>query len=63
MAEAAAWPDLAFPVKGRDLIELGARQGPALGDLLEELERWWIDQDFQPDRGALLTRAGNLLER
>lgn len=63
LTEAAAWPDLAFPVKGRDLIELGARTGPALGDLLEELERWWIHQDFQPDRGALLTRAGNLLER
>ena len=57
LAEAAAWPDLQFPVKGRDLIDLGGQKGPAIGDLLEELERWWIAEDFLPDRGAILDRA------
>ncbi|WP_119168565.1 CCA tRNA nucleotidyltransferase [Algihabitans albus] len=61
LAEAAAWPDLTFPVKGRDLIALGVEKGPAIGDLLSALEAWWIDRDFRPNRAALLARAESLL--
>ena len=61
LVEAAAWPDLTFPVKGRDLIALGVDKGPPMGDLLSALEAWWIERDFRPDRAALLARAESLL--
>jgi poly(A) polymerase len=53
----AAWDGRAFPVKGRDLIALGADTGPGLGALLKDLEDWWIARDFAPDRDAVLAEA------
>jgi len=32
-----------FPLKGAHLIELGIEPGPAIGALLADVERWWID--------------------
>ncbi len=57
LAVVAAWDPRAFPLKGRDLLALGAAKGPALGALLDELEDWWIARDFAPDRAALLEEA------
>jgi len=62
LAEAAAWPAPAFPLKGRDLIEFGAEKGPELGRLLAELEAFWVAQDFASDRAALLLEARRRLE-
>jgi len=60
--ELAQQPDLAFPLRGRDLLALGARSGPELGQLLKELESWWIARDFEPDRAALLEEARHRLQ-
>ncbi len=57
LAVVQAWTPCAFPLKGRDLLELGAPKGPALGRVLRELEDWWIARDFRPDRTALLAEA------
>lgn len=48
------WDIPTFPVNGRDLMALGIEKGPALGEKLEALENWWIDQDFTPDKTACL---------
>lgn len=49
-----------FPLKGRDLIALGAEPGPGLGQLLKDIEETWIAGGFKLDRAALLdlARAG-----
>jgi poly(A) polymerase len=57
LAVARDWDGRDFPLKGRDLIALGAPKGPPLGRLLESLEGWWIARDFAPGRDALLTEA------
>jgi len=31
-------------------------QGPELGRRLAEIETWWINQDFTPDRNACLAQ-------
>ena len=68
--EVEAWTDLldtavdrmppVFPLKGRDLLDLGMPPGPAVGRVLAEIERWWIEKDFAPDRAACLARAREL---
>ncbi len=50
----AGAPPPPFPLAGRDLRARGIPAGPALGRLLRELEDWWIDRAFRPDRAACL---------
>jgi poly(A) polymerase len=51
------WRAPELPVKGRDLVRLGLKPGPEVGELIGALEAWWIDQDFAPDREACLEWA------
>ena len=32
----------------------GVRKGPEVGQLLREVEDWWVGRDFADDRGAAL---------
>ncbi len=63
LALADAWQRPAFPITGADLKAAGMRPGPQMGRLLEDLENWWIAEDF-PDAGlgdrlaALLAQGG-----
>ncbi len=50
------WPVPRFPLSGRDVLSAGAGSGPAVGDLLREVEAWWIARDFTPDEAALRAR-------
>lgn len=45
-----------FPLNGDDVLALGIGSGQLVGALLAEVERWWIDQDFKPDRAACLAQ-------
>lgn len=46
----------AFPLRGEDVIKLGRKPGPDIGRILEQIEEWWISEDFKPDRDACLER-------
>ncbi len=61
LAEARSWQPVEFPVKGKDLQALGVPAGPEMGVLLESLEDWWIEGDFQASRGACLAKVKELL--
>lgn len=56
-----SWQAPRFPLAGPDLTGRGLPPGPELGDLLRELEDWWIAADFAPDREACLARLDRLL--
>jgi poly(A) polymerase len=45
-----------FPVKGKDLLAAGVAAGPAMGEVLRQLEDWWVASDFAPSREELLKR-------
>ncbi len=45
-----------FPVTGSDLLALGLKKGPGLGETLRSLETFWIDSGFSLDRSALLDK-------
>ena len=62
MVEAAwTWKPPTFPVAGEDLLARGIPEGPEVGDLLRAVEDWWVEQDFAPDRTALLERLDALV--
>jgi poly(A) polymerase len=50
------WNQPKFPVTGADLKTVGIEAGPGMGRMLAELERWWIEADFAPDKIACLAR-------
>jgi len=52
-ARVAAWHDRDFPLRGQDLLEAGVAPGPQLGELLDDLESWWVAAG-RPDRAACL---------
>ncbi|WP_029087472.1 CCA tRNA nucleotidyltransferase [Brevundimonas aveniformis] len=62
LALADAWQRPAFPITGADLKAAGMRPGPRMGRLLEDLENWWIAEDF-PEAGLEDRLAALLAER
>ncbi len=56
LALARDWTAPKFPLTGHDAAAAGLKPGPALGEALRAAEAFWIEQDFQPDRDALLAR-------
>ncbi len=58
---ASETPPPPFPLRGRDIRVLGLASGPAIGELLAEIEAWWIDDDFRPDRRACLSRLREIV--
>ena len=56
----STWQSPELPLKGRDLRAAGMASGPDLGRLLEEVEDWWVENDFAPSHAELLARANHL---
>jgi poly(A) polymerase len=54
------WQAPEFPLRGPDIIALGDFKGPAIGAMLREVERHWIDGGFTEDHNALLAKAKKL---
>jgi poly(A) polymerase len=43
------WERPTFPLTGDDVIKAGVPKGPMVGQVLAEVEDWWIDHDFLDD--------------
>ena len=56
LALADAWERPRFPLSGRDVMLAGVPQGPLVGQVLGEVEEWWIDSDFTGDSSSLAER-------
>lgn len=53
---ADGWVPVELPVRGADVMAMGIPRGPEIGRLLGEVERWWEDRDYRPDRDQCLAR-------
>ena len=62
LALAQNWRPPKFPLDGNDVMALGIEEGPEIGSLLRDVENWWVEQDFVPDRAALLQQLKQLAE-
>lgn len=56
LALAASWERPKLPLTGDDVMAAGVPAGPKVGDVLREVETWWIDADFPDDRLAIAER-------
>ncbi len=62
LAAANAWTPLQFPLRGSDVIALGVKAGPRVGDLLGAVEAWWQDGDYRADRDRCLEKLKTVLK-
>lgn len=51
------WVAPEFPLRGRDVLELGIPPGPEISRLLNAVETWWVEGGFEADREACLTEV------
>jgi len=50
IALADSWTAPAFPLTGADVMAAGVPKGPMVGQVLREVEDWWVDHDFLDDK-------------
>jgi poly(A) polymerase len=55
------WTEPRFPLAGADLKAAGVEPGPDMGRMLADLERWWVESDFEPDREMCLAKLAERL--
>ena len=56
LALATTWTPPAFPLTGEEVIAAGVPKGPLVGEVMREVETWWVDQDFMDDKLAAVER-------
>ena len=56
LALAQTWTPPAFPLTGDEVLAAGVPKGPMVGEVMREVEEWWIDQDFMDDKLAAVER-------
>jgi poly(A) polymerase len=56
LAHAAMWKQPKLPLSGDDVMAAGVPPGPKVGEVMREVEAWWIDADFPDDRLSVIER-------
>ncbi len=59
---AESWAPPQFPLTGEDAMAAGAPEGPLVGQVLREVEDWWVDEDFPTDRGLAVQRLEAVIQ-
>lgn len=54
---AKTWQPPAFPVSGNDLLRIGIKPGPEMGEILQKLELAWEAEGYAPTKEQLLGRV------
>ncbi|WP_297694523.1 CCA tRNA nucleotidyltransferase [Phenylobacterium sp.] len=50
IALAEGWTVPQFPLTGEEVLAAGVPKGPMVGQVMREVEAWWIDHDFIDDK-------------
>jgi poly(A) polymerase len=56
------WSAPTFPLTGEDVIKAGAPKGPMVGQVLREVEEWWIDHDFIDDPLSAVEKLKSIVQ-
>ncbi len=53
---AQGWAPPRFPLTGGEVMAAGVPKGPLVGEVMREVEAWWVDNDFPDDKLAMIER-------
>ncbi len=62
LALADSWVRPELPLTGRDVMNAGVPEGPAIGEVIKEVEEWWIDSDFTEDKFSIVERLKAIVQ-
>ena len=51
-----------FPVKAADLLSFGLKEGSIIGEIFSEIEKEWIDSNFEINREELLQKSKAIID-
>jgi poly(A) polymerase len=51
---AKSWPRPTLPLSGEEVVAAGVPRGPLVGEVLREVEAWWVDNDFVTDKLSII---------
>ena len=59
--DALNWESKPLPITGDDIMDaLNLKPGPRVGEVLREVEDWWLLEGRKPDKQACLEQAKKL---
>lgn len=50
------WSPPTLPLTGQDILSAGVPKGPMVGQVMREVEDWWIDHDFLDDKLSVIEK-------
>ncbi|HEY1750574.1 MAG TPA: CCA tRNA nucleotidyltransferase [Caulobacteraceae bacterium] len=53
---AQSWTPPRLPLSGEEVMAAGVPMGPLVGEVMREVEAWWVDNDFPADKLAIIER-------
>jgi len=56
VAHAQMWRPPKMPLSGEDVMAAGVPAGPKVGEIMREVEAWWVDADFPDDKLSIIER-------
>lgn len=56
IAHAQMWKPPKLPLSGEEVMAAGVPAGPKVGEVMREVEAWWIDADFPDDKLSVIER-------
>jgi poly(A) polymerase len=62
IALADGWTPPVFPLTGTDVVNAGVPKGPLVGQVLREIEDWWIDHDFLDDKFSAIEKLKSVAQ-
>jgi poly(A) polymerase len=59
---ALSWTPPRFPLSGEEVMAAGVPEGPLVGEVMREVEAWWVENDFPSDKLALIERLKSVAQ-
>lgn len=56
IAHAQMWTPPKLPLSGDEVMAAGVPAGPKVGEVMREVEAWWLDADFPDDKLSVIER-------
>jgi poly(A) polymerase len=53
---AQGWPVPTLPLTGDEVVAAGVPRGPLVGEVMREVEAWWVENDFIEDKLSIVER-------